>query len=111
MALDILKRINENKKNNKIGFMGHIIASFPDYEKSLEAALGLADAGVDFIEVQFPFSDPTADGPIIESACYESIRNGFKVKDAFNFVKELSGKNRIIGFDHELRQRCIQIRR
>ena len=92
MAGEILKRINENKKNNKIGFMGHIIASFPDYEKSLEAALGMADAGVDFIEVQFPFSDPTADGPIIESACYESIKNGFKVKDGFRLVKELSKK-------------------
>jgi tryptophan synthase alpha chain len=92
MVSEISKIIDENKKKNKLGFMGHIIASFPDYKSSLEAAIGISEAGAEIIEVQFPFSDPTADGPVIESACYEAIRNGFKVNDGFKLVNELSKK-------------------
>jgi len=83
-------KIKEIKKNKKIGFMGHIIAGFPDIETSYQAALGICEAGADFLEVQFPFSDPTADGSTIEGACYESLSNGFKIKNGFEIVKRLT---------------------
>ncbi|MCX8163738.1 MAG: tryptophan synthase subunit alpha [Candidatus Micrarchaeota archaeon] len=84
-----LKRLNEEKR---VGFMGHIIAGFPDYKHSLEAALAICEAGADFLEVQFPFSDPTADGPTIEEACYIAINNGFKVVKGFDLVREITEK-------------------
>ncbi len=83
-------KVSELKKLNKIGLMGHIIAGYPDFDRSIEAAFGLIDGGVDILEIQFPFSDPTADGPVIESACYESLSNGFKVNDGFRILKEIT---------------------
>lgn len=76
-------------KSKKIGFMGHIIAGFPNYEISLKALKVLSMANVDFIEIQFPFSDPTADGPTIEEACYQAIANGFSVEKGFDLTKEI----------------------
>lgn len=80
----------ERLKNNKeMGFMGHIIAGYPDYEYSKEAGLGIIAGGASFLEVQFPFSDPVADGPTIEGACYESINHGFKIEQGFQLCQEL----------------------
>ena len=87
-----MNRIDEkliSLKHKNIGLMGHIIAGFPDYDISLKAANSICKAGIDFIEVQFPFSDPTADGPTIEEACYKSIENGFTVEKGFRLVENL----------------------
>ncbi|MCK4796505.1 MAG: tryptophan synthase subunit alpha [Spirochaetes bacterium] len=96
MSKKIDDAINNILKTKKIGLMGHIIADFPDYKNSLEAALGICEAGTDFLEVQFPFSDPTADGPTIESACYEAINKGFTIDNGFKLVKELAAKTSTI---------------
>jgi tryptophan synthase alpha chain len=66
-----------NSVKNRI--MAHLIAGYPDMEKSLEIALLLAESGVSALEIQFPFSDPTADGPAIEKASMISLENGFRV--------------------------------
>ncbi len=87
-----MNRIDEKIKeikNKKIGFMGHIIACFPNYELSLRAAKVLTKVNIDFLEIQFPFSDPTADGPTIEEACYEAIENGFSVENGFRLVENI----------------------
>lgn len=70
--------------------MGHIIAGYPNQSKSLQAGLGIIQGGAKFLEIQFPFSDPSADGPIIENACNQSIQNGFKIKYGFDLVEQLS---------------------
>lgn len=80
----------KNIKDDSLLLMGHVVAGFPDYETSLKAAKGICRGNASFLEVQFPFSDPNADGPVIENACYKSIEAGFKVEDGFNIVKELS---------------------
>lgn len=69
--------------------MGHIIACYPNFELSLSAALGIAESGASYLEVQFPFSDPNADGIIIEAANHASIANGFKVAQGFELVSAL----------------------
>jgi tryptophan synthase alpha chain len=97
-----MNRINEKiiniKKNKKIGFMGHIIAGFPDLKTSLDAALGICEGGADFLEVQFPFSDPAADGPIIESASYQALENGFTIQQGFQLVENLAKKTDTVIF-------------
>jgi tryptophan synthase alpha chain len=72
-----------------IRLMAHLVAGFPSREASLETAYGLLDAGVDYLEVQFPYSDPSADGPAIQAACSESLRRGFRVDDGFRIVREI----------------------
>ncbi|TLD81994.1 tryptophan synthase subunit alpha [Helicobacter sp. MIT 05-5293] len=80
----------QKHSKNAPKLMGHIIAGYPDKEASLNAALGICEAGAKYLEIQFPFSDPNADGPIIEQACDQSIQQGFKIKDGFELASYLA---------------------
>lgn len=66
--------------------MAHLVAHYPDRERSIAVAQGLIDGGASYLEIQFPFSDPTADGPAIQQACQEALESGFSVNDGFSFV-------------------------
>ena len=69
--------------------MTHLVASFPNWEASLQVGKGLVDGGAAFLEVQFPFSDPTADGPHIQVACDEALSAGFTQRRGFALVEAL----------------------
>ena len=69
--------------------MAHLVAGYPDEEGSLAAALGLAEGGASYLEVQFPFSDPTADGPLIQEACDAALTRGFRVEAGFELVRRI----------------------
>ena len=69
--------------------MAHLVAGYPDLETSLEAARALTDGGCAYLEVQFPFSDPTADGPVIQAACDRALRAGFRLAAGFALVAEI----------------------
>lgn len=82
------------EKQHKTQLMGHIVAGYPHFELSLNAALGIAKAGASYLEVQFPFSDPNADGIVIEEACNKSIEEGFSVAKGFELLSALSTRFR-----------------
>jgi len=63
--------------------VAYITTGFPSLEFTVDAALALADAGVDTLELGMPFSDPVADGPVIEAANLKALQNGFKLKHLF----------------------------
>ena len=67
--------------------MTHIVAGYPSVDDSKELALSMAEAGVSFIEIQIPFSDPIADGATIARANKESLMYGTKVKDCFELAE------------------------
>ncbi|MEE9272159.1 MAG: tryptophan synthase subunit alpha [Robiginitomaculum sp.] len=67
------------KAENKSGFIAYIMGGDPSYEASLELMKALPDAGVDIIELGMPFTDPAADGPVIELAGLRSIKAGTTV--------------------------------
>jgi len=69
--------------------MAHLVAGYPDLEGSLEVARGLLEGGCAYLEVQFPFSDPTADGPLIQEACDTALRSGFRVAQGFELVRRI----------------------
>lgn len=73
-----------------VRLMAHLVAGYPDMETTLAAADGLAAGGVSFFEIQFPFSDPSADGPAIQTACSESLGKGFTVSDGFALTAKLA---------------------
>jgi tryptophan synthase alpha chain len=75
--------------NEAAKIVTHFIAGFPSYDASLEAARGLIAGGAYALEMQIPFSDPNADGPVIEGACNKALESGFKVADAFRLLKTL----------------------
>lgn len=60
--------------------VAYITAGFPDKSFSLDLVDALKEAGVDKLELGVPFSDPVADGPIIEVANLKALQNGFKIE-------------------------------
>ena len=70
--------------------MAHLVAHYPDVERSLAVARGLIRGGAAFLEVQFPFSDPTADGPVIQEACQSALDGGFTTDAGFAFVRRVA---------------------
>lgn len=69
--------------------VSHLIAGYPTLEDSFQIAKDLIDGGAYALEIQIPFSDPSADGPTIEAACNKALDGGFKVKDGFDLVKRV----------------------
>ncbi|WP_151705295.1 tryptophan synthase subunit alpha [Nitrincola alkalilacustris] len=65
--------IHSKRKTGKRLLMTHVVFGYPSIEKSLEMMHLLLDSGVELLEVQFPFSDPVADGPAITSACHHAL--------------------------------------
>lgn len=71
--------------------MAHMVAYYPDKEKSLMVAKALIDGGCSYLEVQFPFSDPSADGVFIQRACKTALAAGFTVERGFKLIGEING--------------------
>ncbi len=63
--------------------VAYITTGFPSLEFTVDAALALAEAGVDTLELGMPFSDPVADGPVIEAANLKALQNGFRLDHLF----------------------------
>jgi tryptophan synthase alpha chain len=70
--------------------MTHVVVGYPTLKDTVNIVKAMANAGVDIIELQIPFSDPLADGPTIMKACERALENGTKVKDAMTVMKSLS---------------------
>jgi tryptophan synthase alpha chain len=70
-------------------FIGFLTAGDPSLEKSLEYVLAMEQAGADIIEIGIPFSDPIAEGPVIQDANLRALRGGFTLPDAFTLVSRI----------------------
>lgn len=69
--------------------MAHMVACFPDRDTSIQVARALVRGGCSLLEVQFPFSDPTADGKYIQKACDTAISAGFTPGVGFSLIEEI----------------------
>lgn len=76
----------------KIKLMSHLVAGYPSDDVALTVASALVEGGAEILEVQLPFSDPSADGPAIQSACTKVLERKYKTQDGFNFIKTLRQK-------------------
>jgi tryptophan synthase alpha chain len=72
--------------------VAYITAGFPDKNFSLDLVSALKEAGVDKLELGIPFSDPIADGPIIEVANLHALQNGFKMETLFEISSVVASK-------------------
>ena len=73
----------------KIKLMSHLVAGYATDEISLEVARSLVKGGADILEIQLPFSDPSADGPVIQTACTEVLSRSYKTADGLAFIKKV----------------------
>jgi len=86
----IKKYIEEiNTRNEKV-LSVFLTAGFPDRNKFIDTAKALLDSGADLLEIGIPFSDPLADGPIIQYSSKVSLNNGTNIKDCIAWSEELS---------------------
>jgi len=70
--------------------VAYITSSYPENSFTIDLAHALAEAGADYLELGIPFSDPVADGPVIEAANLKALQNGFKIADLFTVSKEIA---------------------
>lgn len=75
--------------------MTHIVGGYPDLKTSEALLLEMCEAGVSFIEIQIPFSDPVADGPTIMSANQTSLENGTTPEDCFKLMKKVHSQTNV----------------
>ena len=73
----------------------YVTASYPDLESTAQIVEKLDKAGVDFIELGMPFSDPLADGETIQKASEIAINNGFKIRKLTHQLAEIRSKSDI----------------
>jgi tryptophan synthase alpha chain len=78
------------RAENRAALIAYIPAGFPSQAGCAKAIQALADAGVDAIEIGFPYSDPVMDGPVIQEAADISLKGGTKAADVFAALKVAS---------------------
>lgn len=85
----IRKRFEKLKIAGKRGFIPFISAGDPDIETSEKLVLTLAECGADVIELGVPFSDPMADGPVIQASSQRALLHNVDLKKIFAMVKNV----------------------
>ena len=74
----------------KILLMTHIVIGYPSFEKAYDIIAAMVDAGVDLMELQIPFSEPIADGPVILHANQKALAAGSSVKKCLEFAHKVT---------------------
>ena len=67
------------RNENRLAFIPFLTAGDPDLDATRQAVQTLADAGVDLLEIGVPYSDPIADGPVIQASYTRALKAGFSV--------------------------------
>jgi tryptophan synthase alpha chain len=82
-----LNQLFDTKKDNLLSI--YYTAGYPKLNSTLDIAEALEKAGVDFLEIGFPYSDPVADGPTIQHSSEKALENGMTLNLLFEELKEL----------------------
>ena len=75
---------------SRAALVGYLPAGFPSVDGAIEAALAMAQAGADIIEVGLPYSDPLMDGPVIAEAVHRALAAGTRVADVLRTVEAVA---------------------
>jgi tryptophan synthase alpha chain len=84
--------IRSKLEKKKILLMTHIVIGYPSLEDSLDIVRTMVAAGVDLMELQIPFSEPIADGPVILKANQDALAGGVKLKQCLDFGRTVAGR-------------------
>ncbi len=76
-------------------FIPFITAGDPSLDKTVEYVLTMAQAGADIIEIGIPFSDPTAEGAVIQEASLRALQAGFTMEGLFEAVERIREKSKV----------------
>ena len=85
-----MNRLNILFQNKKTPLLSiYFTAGYPQLNSTLDIAAAVEKAGADFIEIGFPYSDPLADGPVIQNSSQKALQNGMNLKVLFEQLKGL----------------------
>lgn len=87
-----MSRLNEAIENYDKLFIPFIMAGDPSPELTIDIALALQEGGASILEVGVPYSDPLADGPVIQQAAIRALENGMTLAKAIRLVSEMRAK-------------------
>ncbi len=87
--------LNKQRQSKDILLMTHIVIGYPSLEASYEIVKAMVEAGVDLMELQIPFSEPIADGPVILKANQEALAKGISVQQCIDFGGRVAGEFKI----------------
>ena len=90
--MNLAEKIRERLKERNILLMTHVIVGYPSLEANWSMLRAMTEAGVDLVELQMPFSEPTADGPLFVRANQEALKNGTTLKDYFSLMRRVSSE-------------------
>src|ERR1700685_2749557 len=91
----ISRRFAELRRTAEIGLVAYLTAGDPTLAATEQFVLALAGAGADVIELGVPFSDPVADGPVIQRASERALRSGTTLAGVLALVKSLRAKTEV----------------
>ncbi len=83
------ERFEHLKAKGEKALVSYLMVGYPDYETSIKAFHAVLEGGTDILEIGFPFSDPVADGPTIQVAHEEALKNGIKSEHVFQLARDL----------------------
>ena len=82
--------IRERLQQKDLLLMTHIVLGYPDFDTSLHVVENMIDAGVDLMELQIPFSEPMADGPVILKANSDALDAGARVEQSLEMAARIT---------------------
>ena len=85
----VIKKFQELSKKNESALICYALAGYPDIRITKEIMSTMVDAGADIIEIGIPFSDPIADGPIIQEASYNALVNGITPPKSLEIIHDI----------------------
>src|SRR5712672_3335794 len=88
-------RFADLRRSGEMGLVAYITAGDPSLAATEQFVLALANAGADVIELGVPFSDPVADGPVIQRASERALRGGTTLAGVLSLVKSLRAKTEV----------------
>lgn len=87
--------IQTTKQEKGILLMTHLVLGYPSFEVNREVIRQMVENGVELIEMQIPFSEPVADGPMIVKANQDSLAHGTRVAECLEFAAEMTATHQI----------------
>ncbi|MDR3198521.1 MAG: tryptophan synthase subunit alpha [Planctomycetaceae bacterium] len=91
----LTQTFEKTRNENRAALIGYITAGDPDIERSFEIIDAACGAGLDILELGIPFSDPTADGPVIQRASNRAVKAGMTLRHGIEFVRKLRQKHEL----------------
>jgi len=82
--------LRERLQQKDLLLMTHVVCGYPSFEDNWRELEIMAEFGVDMVELQFPFSEPSADGPLFVKANQEAVSSGVRPADCFEFMRKVS---------------------